>query len=89
MKTHLINEENVMKKEEFKKLDIKIQEYIEYGIKIGIFNTENKDIILDKLGRTEIIYSKNKSYGGVTYNEGDKIIVEICIDKLEKEALEL
>lgn len=77
-----------MKKEEFDKLQPEIQEYIQYCINIGIFNSENKEKILDKLSRTEIKYVDNKDYGGFTYRSGDKIIVEICKDKIEMESKE-
>lgn len=79
-----------MKKEEFEKLQPKIQEYIHYMVDIDMINANNKDRILDKLSRTEITYDPNKPYGGSTVlGESNTIKVSICRDYIEKESKEM
>ncbi len=82
-----------MKKEEFEKLQPKIQEYIHYMVDIGMINSKNKEKILDKLSRTIIEKRHSKPdeiYGGKTETEKDNTIkVTILTDVIEKEAKEM
>lgn len=79
-----------MKKEEFKKLQPEIQEYIQFMLEIGMINSNNKDKILDKLSRTEIIYDNKITAGGVTQT-GKNNSIEVKINKayIKKEAEEM
>lgn len=79
-----------MKKEEFEKLAPEIQEYIKYCVDLRIINSENKDIILDRLSRTELSLDvKDECFGGKTSTKDNIITIEICKDTLQKEANEM
>lgn len=79
-----------MKKKEFEKLLPEIQEYIKYCVYFGIINSDNKDIILDRLSRTKLSLDvKDKCFGGRTSIKDNIIIVEICKNTLQKEANEM
>lgn len=77
-----------MKKEEYEKLDKRIQEYIKHCVELGVINNENMGYMLDRLSRTKIVMVENAPYGGRTYSKNEDIIVEICYKKLEEEARE-
>jgi len=78
-----------MKKEEYEKLDKRVQEYIKHCVELGVINNENMNYMLDRLSRTKIVRVENVPYGGRTYSKNEDIIVEICYEKLEEEAREL
>lgn len=69
-------------------LDNVLKEYIKYCVDLSIIDIDNKKEIIDKLLKVKIEYVTGKPYGGYTYNDGDKIVVEICKDTLIAEAKE-
>ena len=77
-------------RERIKRLDPTMQEFLKFGVRLGLFDTKNIDRIVDLLEKSDIVYVDNIGGGQAAAQAEDKEnggkSIKVCKEVIEREA---